>query len=101
MRIQHVGDMNEPLTATMPEVRRHLSDIIERVYRDRTPTFIIQEGKATAVLVDADAYRRLLRIERAAENAWLNRLADEAEQDGRENAISPEEMARELSERRG
>ena len=58
--------MNEPLTATMTEVRRHLADTIERACRDHTPTFVTRRGTTTAVLIDADEYRRLLEIERAA-----------------------------------
>lgn len=99
MYIQYISAMNESLTATMSEVRRNLADTIERARHDHTPTYITQRGKTTAVLVDADEYRRLLRIEQAAEDAWLNRLADDAEREGRENSISLEEMARELSER--
>ncbi|GAA1109713.1 type II toxin-antitoxin system Phd/YefM family antitoxin [Nocardiopsis exhalans] len=90
--------MNEPLTETMSEVRRHLADTIERARHDHTPTFITQRGKTTAVLIDADEYRRLLAIEQAAEDAWLNRLADESEQEGREDSVSLEEMARELTQ---
>lgn len=99
MYIQYIGGMNESLTATMSEVRRHLADTIERARRDHTPTYITQRGKTTAVLVDADEYQRLLDIEQAAEDAWLNRLADEAEQEGRADSLSLEEMARELTER--
>ncbi|MGW5875174.1 hypothetical protein ACWFMI_01285 [Nocardiopsis terrae] len=40
-------------------------------------------------------------IERAAENAWLNRLADEWEQEGRADSVSSEEMVRELARGRG
>lgn len=98
MYIQCTGAMNEPLTATMAEVRRHLADTIERARHDHTPTFITQRGRTTAVLIDADEYRRLLEIEQAAEDAWLNRLADEAEQEGREDSVSLEEMARELAQ---
>ncbi|MFV2198049.1 type II toxin-antitoxin system Phd/YefM family antitoxin [Nocardiopsis sp. LOL_012] len=89
--------MNEPVTETMAEVRRHLADTIERARHGRTPTFITQRGRTTAVILDADEYRRLLAVEERAEDVWLNRLADEAEQEGREDSVSLEEMARELA----
>ncbi|MFE6308519.1 type II toxin-antitoxin system Phd/YefM family antitoxin [Nocardiopsis sp. NPDC057823] len=91
--------MSEPVTATMSEVRRHLADTIDRARHDHTPTFITQRGRTTAVLIDADEYRRLLAIEEAAEAEWLNRLADEAEREGREPSVSLEEMARDLARR--
>ena len=75
-----------------------IADTIDRARHDRTPTFITQRGKTTAVLLDADEYRRLLEVERAAEDAWLHRLADEAEEEGREGSVSLEEMARELAQ---
>ncbi|WP_083922128.1 type II toxin-antitoxin system Phd/YefM family antitoxin [Nocardiopsis halotolerans] len=89
--------MNEPVTATMSEVRRHLASTIDRARHDHTPTFITQRGRTTAVLLDAEEYQRLLEVEQAAEDAWLNRLADEAEEEGREGSVSLEEMARELA----
>ncbi|KOX17109.1 type II toxin-antitoxin system Phd/YefM family antitoxin [Nocardiopsis sp. NRRL B-16309] len=97
MYIQHIGRMNEPVTA-MSEVRRHLADTIDRARHDHTPTFMTQRGRTTPVLLDADDYRRLLEAEHVAEDAWLNRLADEAEEEGRNGAVSLEEMARELAQ---
>ncbi|WP_231391504.1 type II toxin-antitoxin system Phd/YefM family antitoxin [Nocardiopsis sp. CNS-639] len=93
--------MNEPVTVTMSEVRRHLADTIDRARHDRTPTFITQRGRTTAVLLDADEYHRLLEVEQTAEDMWLNRLADEAEEEGREGSVSLEEMARELAQGEG
>ncbi|WP_444962218.1 type II toxin-antitoxin system Phd/YefM family antitoxin [Nocardiopsis sp. M1B1] len=90
--------MNEPVTATMSEVRRHLANTIDRARHDHTPTFITQRGRTTAVLLDADEYQRLLEVEQAAEDAWLSRLAAEAEEEGREGSVSLEEMARELAQ---
>lgn len=90
--------MNEPVTATMSEVRRHLADTIDRARHDHTPTFITQRGRTTAVLLDADEYRRLLDVVHAAEDAWLHQLADEAEQEGRESSVSLEEMARQIAQ---
>lgn len=98
MYIQYIGCMNEPVTVTMSEVRRHLADTIDRARHDRTPTFITQRGRTTAVLLDADEYHRLLEVEQIAEDMWLNRLADEAEEEGREGSVSLEEMARELAQ---
>lgn len=95
--MQYIGGMNEPVTATMSEVRRHLADTIDRARHDRTPTFITQRGRTTAVLLDADEYRRMLHIVRSAEDAWLHRLADEAEREGREQSVSLEEMAAQLA----
>ncbi len=101
MYIQYIGCMNEPVTVTMSEVRRHLADTIDRARHDRTPTFITQRGRTTAVLLDADEYHRLLEVEQTAEDMWLNRLADEAEEEGREGSVSLEEMARELAQGEG
>lgn len=98
MYTRYIGCMGESVTATMSEVRRHFADAIERARHEHTPTFVTQRGKVTAVIVDADEYRRLLRIEQATEDEWLNRLADESEREGREHSITLEEMARELAQ---
>lgn len=98
MYIWYIECMSESVTATMSEVRRHFADAIERARHEHTPTFVTQRGKVTAAIVDADEYRRLLRLEQAAEDEWLNRLADESEREGREHTITLEEMARELAQ---
>ncbi|WP_237540515.1 MULTISPECIES: type II toxin-antitoxin system Phd/YefM family antitoxin [unclassified Streptomyces] len=88
--------MSEPVVASMAEVRNHLADVIDRARRDDTPTVITRRGKEEAVLVDIDEYRRLREIAERSEDAWLNRLADEAESEGTAGSISPEEMAEAL-----
>ncbi|MFD6416103.1 type II toxin-antitoxin system Phd/YefM family antitoxin [Streptomyces sp. NPDC060194] len=85
--------MSEPVVASMAEVRSHLADVIDRARRDDTPTVITRRGKAEAVLVDIDEYRRLQRLAEQGEDAWLNRLADQAEAEGTAGSVSFEEMA--------
>ncbi|WP_017539568.1 type II toxin-antitoxin system Phd/YefM family antitoxin [Nocardiopsis halophila] len=77
----------------MAEVRSHLADLIDRARREETPTVITRRGRQEAVVVDVDEYRRLRHIEEEAEGAWLNSLADDSEAEGREAAVSLEEMA--------
>lgn len=79
----------------MAEVRSHLADVIDRARRDETPTIITRRGKEEAVVIDIAEYRHLKEVEEAAEDAWLNRLADEAEaeDDGSGDSVSLEEMA--------
>ncbi|WP_344963301.1 type II toxin-antitoxin system Phd/YefM family antitoxin, partial [Streptomyces thioluteus] len=71
--------MSEPVIKSMAEVRSHLADAIDRARREDTPTVITRRGKEEAVLIDIDEYRRLRQLEERAEDAWLNRLADDAE----------------------
>jgi len=49
--------------------------------------------KQEAVVIDIDEYRRLRELEEQAEDSWLNRLAAEAEAEGRDGSVSLEEMA--------
>ncbi|WP_328679610.1 type II toxin-antitoxin system Phd/YefM family antitoxin [Streptomyces sp. NBC_01261] len=77
----------------MADVRKHLADVIDRAHRDETPTIITRRGKQEAVVIDIDEYRRLRELEERAEDSWLNRLADEAEAEGRDGSVSLEEMA--------
>ncbi|PYC81375.1 prevent-host-death family protein [Streptomyces tateyamensis] len=77
----------------MAEVRSHLADVLDRARRDETPTIITRRGKEEAVVIDIDEYRRLSSLAEEAEDAWLNRLADEAETEGLEGSVSLEEMA--------
>lgn len=72
----------------MAEVRSHLADVIDRARRDGTPTIITRRGKREAVVIDIDEYQRLRRIAEDAEDAWLNKLADEAESEGTEGSVS-------------
>ncbi len=46
--------------------------------------------------MDIDEYRRLRHLAEQAEDAWLNRLADEAEGEGTADSASLEEMAAQL-----
>jgi prevent-host-death family protein len=85
--------MNDPVVETMAEVRSHLADVIDRAHRDETPTIISRRGRQEAVVLDLQAYRDLRQLAEQVEEAWLNRLADEAEAEGREGSITLEEMA--------
>ncbi|WP_338104123.1 hypothetical protein [Streptomyces barkulensis] len=44
-------------------------------------------------MIDIEEHQRLRRIAEDVEDAWLNRLADEAESEGVEGAVSLQEMA--------
>ncbi|MEU7026721.1 type II toxin-antitoxin system Phd/YefM family antitoxin [Streptomyces sp. NPDC046275] len=85
--------MTEPVIASMAEVRSQLADVLDRAHREETPTIITRRGKQEAVVIDIEEYRRLTRLAEAAEDAWLNKLADEAEEEGLEGSLSLEEMA--------
>ncbi|TWF96451.1 prevent-host-death family protein [Kitasatospora viridis] len=101
MYICYIHDMSEPVVESMAEVRNHLADVLDRARRDGVPTIITRRGKEEAVVIDLDEYRRLARIAEDAEDAWLNRKADEAEAEGREGAVSIEEMAALLRDHHG
>lgn len=85
--------MSDPVIESMAEVRGHLADVIDRARREEIPTIITRRGKQEAVVIDIEEYRRLRGIAEEAEEAWLNRLADEAESEGVEGSVSIEEMA--------
>ncbi|OIK05956.1 prevent-host-death family protein [Streptomyces monashensis] len=55
--------------------------------------YITRRGKQEAVVIGIREYQRLREIAENAEGAWLNRLADEAESEGTEGAVSLEETA--------
>jgi prevent-host-death family protein len=93
MYICYIRDMTDPVVESMAEVRSHLADVIDRARREETPTIITRRGKQEAVVIDIREYLRLREIAESAEEAWLNRLADEAESEGMEGSISLEEMA--------
>lgn len=93
MYIWYVRCMSEPVIESMAEVRSHLADVIDRARRDEVPTIITRRGRQEAVVIDIDEYRRLSRLAEDAEEAWLNRLADEAEAEGAGGSVSLEEMA--------
>ncbi len=85
--------MSEPVVESMAEVRSHLADAIDRARREGIPTIITRRGKQEAVVIDIEEYQRLRRLADEAEDAWLNKLADEAESEGTEGSVSLEEMA--------
>ncbi|MEV6331508.1 type II toxin-antitoxin system Phd/YefM family antitoxin [Streptomyces sp. NPDC051909] len=85
--------MTEPVIASMAEVRSRLADVLDRAHREETPTIITRRGKQEAVVIDIEEYRRLAQLAEATEDAWLNRLADDAEAEGQEGSLSLEEMA--------
>lgn len=93
MYICYIRDMSDPVIESMADVRSHLADVIDRARREETPTIITRRGKQEAVVIDIQEYRRLREIAENAEEAWLNRLADEAESEGTEGSVSLEEMA--------
>ncbi|MFF3378481.1 type II toxin-antitoxin system Phd/YefM family antitoxin [Streptomyces sp. NPDC002680] len=82
--------MSDPVIESMADVRSHLAHVIDRARREDTPTIITRRGKQEAVVIDIQEYQRLRE---SAEEAWLNRLADEAESEGTEGSVSLEEMA--------
>jgi prevent-host-death family protein len=77
----------------MAEVRSHLADVLDRARQEETPTIITRRGREEAVVIDVREYRRLRGLAEDVEEAWLNRLADEAEAEGMEGSVSLEEMA--------
>lgn len=91
--ICYIRNMSDPVIESMAEVRSHLADVIDRARREDTPTIITRRGKQEAVVIDIQEYQRLRQIAEDAEDALLNRLADEAESEGTEGAVSLEEMA--------
>ncbi|MGQ4727211.1 MULTISPECIES: type II toxin-antitoxin system Phd/YefM family antitoxin [Streptomyces] len=93
MFVCDIGNMSEPVTESMAEVRKHLADAIDGARRDATPTIITRRGKSEAVLVDIDEYRRLREVAGRYEDEWLNRLADKAEAEGTEGSVSLAEVA--------
>jgi prevent-host-death family protein len=88
--------MSDPVVESMAEVRSHLADVIDRAHREEVPTIITRRGKQEAVVIDIHEYQRLRGLAESTEDTWLNRLADEAESEGREGALSLEEMAARL-----
>jgi hypothetical protein len=52
-------------------------------------------------MIDDREYQRLREIAESAEEAWLNRLADEAESEGIDGSVSLEEMAAVLRAHQG
>ncbi|KAK1182682.1 prevent-host-death family protein [Streptomyces sp. NBS 14/10] len=76
--------MSDPAVESMAEVRSHLADVIDSARRE--------ENRRSSP-VDIPEYQRLRRIAKDGEDAWLSRLADEAESEGTEGSVSLEEMA--------
>ncbi|MFE7928682.1 type II toxin-antitoxin system Phd/YefM family antitoxin [Streptomyces sp. NPDC057456] len=85
--------MREPVIESMAEVRKHLADVVDRARREATPTIVTRRGRQEAVVIDIDEYRRLHEVAERAEDAWLNRLADESESEGLDGSATLEEMA--------
>lgn len=86
-------DMSEPVVESITEARSRLARVIERVHRERTPTIITRRDKQEAVVIGIQEYQRLHQLAEDTEEAWLNRMADEAESEGTEGSVSLEEMA--------
>ncbi|MFE7985480.1 prevent-host-death family protein [Streptomyces cellulosae] len=57
------------------------------------PTPITRRGKQEAVVIDIQECQRLRQLAEDAEEAWLNRLADEAESERTDGSVSLEDMA--------
>ncbi len=93
MCISYIQSMSDPVVESMAEVRSHLADVIDRARREGTPTIITRRGKQEVVVIDIQEYQRLGEIAENAEEVWLNRLADEAESEGTQGSVSPEELA--------
>ncbi|MEU8561822.1 type II toxin-antitoxin system Phd/YefM family antitoxin [Streptomyces cyaneofuscatus] len=85
--------MTEPAIEPVTEVRKHLSEIIDRACRHETPTIITRRGRSEAVLLSINEYHRLYETAERYEDEWLNRLADQAESEGTEGAVPMEEVA--------
>lgn len=53
----------EPATEVKPvtEIKRHATEIIERLSHDKTPILITTHGRAAAVLVEVQVYQGMLR----------------------------------------
>ncbi|MFD8464207.1 type II toxin-antitoxin system Phd/YefM family antitoxin [Streptomyces cyaneofuscatus] len=85
--------MTEPAIEPVTEVRKHLSEIIDRACRHETPTIITRRGRSEAVLLGINEYHRLYETAERYEDEWLNRLADQAESEGTEGAVPLEEVA--------
>ncbi|WP_239646022.1 type II toxin-antitoxin system Phd/YefM family antitoxin [Nocardiopsis valliformis] len=88
--------MSEPVTESMAEVRSHLADVLDRARRDATPTIVTRRGKAEAVLIDIDEYRRFKDLEERVEEEWLSRLVDTAQAADDGASVSLEEMTAEI-----
>ncbi|MGW9303006.1 type II toxin-antitoxin system Phd/YefM family antitoxin [Streptomyces cyaneofuscatus] len=85
--------MTEPATEPVTEVRKHLSETIDRACRHETPTIITRRGQSEAVLPGIEEYHRLCEAAERSEDEWLNRLADQAESEGTEGSVPTEQMA--------
>ncbi|MDV9174571.1 hypothetical protein R6V09_31235 [Streptomyces sp. W16] len=59
----------------------------------------LSEPAVEKEVVDIDEHGRLRELEEQAEDAWLNRLADEAEAEGLDGSLSLEEMTAVLRSR--
>ncbi|OBQ50094.1 prevent-host-death family protein [Streptomyces sp. H-KF8] len=101
MYTYYIHGMSEPVVESMAEVRSHLADVIDRARHEETPTIITRRGKQEAVVIDIQEYQRLRRLAEDAEEAWLNRLADEAESEGTAGSVSLEDMAAMLRDQQG
>lgn len=85
--------MTEPAIEPVTEVRKHLSEIIDRACRHETPTIIMRRGRSEAVLLGVEDYHRLCETAERSEDEWLNRLADQAESEGTEGSVPMDQMA--------
>ena len=59
----------------------------------------LSEPAVEKEVVDIDEHGRLRELEEQAEDSWLNRSADEAEAEGLDGSLSPEEMTAVLRSR--
>ncbi|MFH8373417.1 type II toxin-antitoxin system Phd/YefM family antitoxin [Streptomyces cyaneofuscatus] len=85
--------MTEPAIEPVTEVRKHLSEIIDRACRHETPTIITRRGGSEAVLPGIEEYHRLCETAERSEDERLNRLADQAESEGTEGSVPMDQMA--------
>lgn len=96
MYIWNIGCMGEPIVEAMAQVRAHLADSIDRARREATPTIITRRGKAEAVIIDLDEYQRLKKLEERVEDAWLSQMAADSLAEGREPAVTLEDLAAQI-----
>jgi prevent-host-death family protein len=68
---------------SVTDVKRNTKEILEQIHRTRRPVVVTVNGRADAVLVDAETYQKRLSAERLA------RLISPAEEDIANGRSSP------------
>lgn len=85
-----------PTLKPVTEVKRHATDIIERLQEDRIPVLITERGREAAILLDMGTYRGMLK------RMELLEAIAKGEQAFREGRVVPHEtLAAELKRKWG